>query len=103
VLLGIALPTIDETEHWRRFSTRRPSWKCCRRATRSASRVRHQWHNFNHHHVGLARLTPAQVHYGRVERRVAQNQVTLNLAYDANPERFVRGRPIAAGPPRESG
>jgi putative transposase len=59
------------------------------------------WYNFDHHHAGLAMLTPADVHHGRVELRVTQNQATLDLAYAAHPERFVHGRPIAARPPAE--
>jgi putative transposase len=59
------------------------------------------WYNFDHHHAGLAMLTPADVHHGRVELRVTQNQATLDVAYAAHPERFVHGRPIAARPPAE--
>jgi putative transposase len=59
------------------------------------------WYNFDHHHAGLAMLTPADVHHGRVELRVMQNQATLDEAYDAHPERFVHGRPVARRPPTE--
>ena len=59
------------------------------------------WYNFDHHHAGLAMLTPADVHHGRVELRVTQNQATLDEAYGAHPERFVHGRPVARRPPTE--
>jgi putative transposase len=59
------------------------------------------WYNFDHHHAGLAMLTPADVHHGRVELRITQNQAILDEAYDAHPERFVHGRPFARRPPTE--
>jgi putative transposase len=51
------------------------------------------WYNNEHRHSGIALLTPADVHYGRAEERIAARQIILNAAYDAHPERFVRGRP----------
>lgn len=59
------------------------------------------WYNYDHHHAALGLLTPADVHYGRVEQRIAERQVVLNAAFDAHPERFPRGRPIAQRPPRQ--
>ena len=59
------------------------------------------WYNHEHHHSGLAMLTPADVHFGRVEQRVAERQAVLDAAFHAHPERFPRGRPIAQRPPRE--
>ena len=59
------------------------------------------WYNFDHHHSGLAMLTPADVHHGRVELRVTQNQATLDAAYAAHPGRFVHGPPVARRPPTE--
>lgn len=59
------------------------------------------WYNFDHHHSGLAMLTPADVHHGRVELRVTQNQATLDAAYAAHPGRFVHGPPVARRPPAE--
>jgi hypothetical protein len=59
------------------------------------------WYNFGHHHSGLAMLTPADVHHGRVELRVTQNQATLDAAYAAHPGRFVHGPPVARRPPTE--
>ena len=51
------------------------------------------WYNDQHHHTGLALLTPATVHTGRAETVRQQRQVVLQQAYQAHPERFVRGRP----------
>lgn len=59
------------------------------------------WYNFEHHHSGLAMLTPADVHFGRVEQRIAERQAVLDAAFHAHPERFPRGRPIAQRPSRE--
>ncbi len=59
------------------------------------------WYNHEHHHAGLALLTPADVHFGRVEARVAARDVTLSEAYARHPERFVRGQPHARRPPTE--
>ena len=51
------------------------------------------WYNQEHHHTSLNLLTPADVHYGRAEEKLAQRQVVLLRAYDAHPERFVNGPP----------
>jgi putative transposase len=51
------------------------------------------WYNQQHHHTALALLTPADVHYGRSEKKLAQRQLVLQRAFDAHPERFVKGRP----------
>lgn len=54
------------------------------------------WYNNQHRHSGIALLTPADVHHGRAAERLAQRQTVLNAAYDAHPERFVRGTPRVA-------
>ena len=59
------------------------------------------WYNHEHHHSGLAMLTPADVHFGRVEQRVAERQAVLDTAFHGHPERFPHGRPIAQRPSRE--
>jgi len=51
------------------------------------------WYNQEHHHTGLNLLTPADVHYGRAEEKLAQRQLILHQAFESHPERFVRGRP----------
>lgn len=52
------------------------------------------WYNQTHHHVGLALLTPAAVHFGQAPALIAQRQLTLAAAYARNPERFVHGIPV---------
>jgi len=59
------------------------------------------WYNHEHHHSGLGLLTPATVHRGRTDEVLAQRRIVLHAAYDAHPERFVRGRPEPLRPPRE--
>ena len=51
------------------------------------------WYNHQHRHSGIGLLTPATVHYGRAEQARSQRARTLYAAYEANPERFVQGRP----------
>jgi putative transposase len=52
-----------------------------------------QWYNHEHHHSGIALLTPADVHYGRGQQMLRARQQVLKTAYRKNPERFVRGCP----------
>ncbi len=54
------------------------------------------WYNQEHHHMGIALLTPAVVHYGRAEQVLSQRQHILQRAYAAHPERFVKGQPVPA-------
>ena len=72
----------------------------CRRS-RGFFRLFFAWYNDEHHHSGIAMLTPATVHNGLVEQVVAKRQVALDAAYGAHPERFVAGPPVAARPPAE--
>ena len=59
------------------------------------------WYNTEHHHVGLGLLTPADVHHGRAEQRVAARATVLATAYAAHPERFAAGPPAPAAMPTE--
>ena len=59
------------------------------------------WYNLEHHHVGLALYTPAQVYCGQVEAVRGVRQAALDAAYTAHPERFVHGPPQARRPPTE--
>jgi len=54
------------------------------------------WYNDEHRHAGIAMLTPADVHFGRASGILAARQNVLDVAYEATPERFPRGRPRAA-------
>lgn len=51
------------------------------------------WYNNEHRHSGIALLTPADVHHGRAEQRLAFRQMVLDAAFKAHPERFVHGHP----------
>jgi putative transposase len=46
------------------------------------------WYNTEHHHTGLALLTPEDVHYGRAEQILHQRAEVLQAAFDAHPSRF---------------
>ena len=52
------------------------------------------WYNHEHYHSGLGMLTPVTVHYGRAAETLAARQKTLNVAFAAHPERFVRKPPV---------
>jgi putative transposase len=52
------------------------------------------WYNYEHHHSGLALLTPAEVHYQRANAVLQKRQEVLQAAYEKNPQRFVKGLPI---------
>jgi putative transposase len=60
-----------------------------------------QWYNHEHKHSALGLLTPAMVHYGQAEAVLVARAAVLQRAYAAHPERFVKGRPVAAQLPRE--
>ena len=47
------------------------------------------WYNCEHHHSGIAMLTPDVVHHGYAERVQEQRRVVLAAAYAAHPERFA--------------
>lgn len=56
-----------------------------------------QWYNTEHYHSGIGLLTPESVHFGQAEQVIRKRSQFLEAAYEAHPERFVRGRPA---PPR---
>jgi len=51
------------------------------------------WYNQEHHHTGIALLTPEMLHYGRAGKVIEQRQLALDAAYARNPERFTHARP----------
>ncbi len=61
--------------------------------SRALCRVFFPWYNHEHRHTGLALLTPADVHYGRAQLRLAQRARVLETAFQAHPERFKGRRP----------
>jgi putative transposase len=58
-----------------------------------------RWYNDQHHHSGIALLTPNMLHYGRAQEVIQQRQQVLDHAYARNPERFVRACPKPQPPP----
>ncbi len=59
------------------------------------------WYNTEHRHTGLGLLTPADVHHGLAEQRVATRATVLARAYAAHPERFPGGLPQPPAYPTE--
>jgi len=59
------------------------------------------WYNTEHHHSGLGLLTPADVHQGVAEQRVAARATVLATAYAEHPERFPAGLPHPPARPVE--
>jgi putative transposase len=51
------------------------------------------WYNTEHHHSGIALLTPETLHYGMAAQVIEQRQKVLDEAYTRNPERFTHARP----------
>jgi putative transposase len=66
----------------------------CIQDSRSFCREFFPSYNGEHHHNGIALLTPEIVHYGKAEAVTSQRQIVLASAFDAHPERFVRGLPV---------
>jgi putative transposase len=59
------------------------------------------WYNDQHRHWGIGLLTPQTVHYGLADDVIRTRQHVLTEAYDAHPERFVRGAPTPPELPEE--
>ena len=59
------------------------------------------WYNHQFYHSSLGLLTPASVHYGQAPQILNQRQQVLQAAYEAHPERFVKGQPQVATLPKE--
>jgi len=51
------------------------------------------WYNGEHHHGGIALLTPVMVHTGQAQAVIAKRQAHLDAAYAASPQRFVNAAP----------
>jgi putative transposase len=52
------------------------------------------WYNCEHRHSGIGLLTPEMVHCGKAEAVISQRRIVLSSAFEAHPERFVRGLPM---------
>jgi len=75
----------------------RPDYPCrfgCLADARAWAQLFFGWYNQEHHHSGLALLTPAEVHFHRSESVLQTRQEVLKAAFQKNPQRFVKGSPI---------
>jgi putative transposase len=52
------------------------------------------WYNTEHRHSGIGMLTPEVVHYGLAKDVIESRKKVLEVAFEAYPERFVRGVPF---------
>jgi len=59
--------------------------------SREVCRKFYNWYNQEHHHSGIAMLTPKQVHYGEHEQVLKHRDIVLAEAYMNKKERFVKG------------
>jgi putative transposase len=82
-----------------KYQPRFPKCFGCIEDARQFCREFFAWYNQAHHHAGLGLMTPDQVHYGQADAIHAARQVTLNAAFAANPERFVKKPPAPPGKP----
>jgi len=56
------------------------------------------WYNEEHRHGGIGYLTPAQVHYGKVDQIMEKRERALAVAFRAHPERFKGRQPVSPAP-----
>ena len=59
------------------------------------------WYNEVHRHSGIGMMSPATVHYGLAAAVRENRQTTLDIAFAAHPERFVRRPPTPLELPKE--
>jgi transposase InsO family protein len=59
------------------------------------------WYNDDHRHSGIGMMTPAMVHHGMAATVHEKRQATLDIAYAAHPERFVRRPPTPPNLPSQ--
>lgn len=71
-----------------------PSRFGCQADARAWASTFFAWYNQEHHHSGLALLTPADVHYQRAQIVLQKRQLVLQAAYRKTPQRFVKGLPV---------
>ena len=54
------------------------------------------WYNEVHRHSGINMMTPAMVHHGQAPLIRQQRQAVMDIAYAADPDRFVKHPPTIA-------
>jgi len=52
------------------------------------------WYNTEHHHSGIAMVTPKAMHHGQADKIIEARASVLIAAHAAHPERFVRRKPV---------
>jgi putative transposase len=72
----------------------------CQQDARAWAHTFFDWYNREHHHTGLALLTPADVHFNRAQVVIQKRQAVLQAAYEKTPERFVKGPPVPTQLPK---
>lgn len=77
-----------------------PSRFGCQQDARAWANTFFDWYNHEHHHTGLALLTPADVHFHRAQSVLQKRQAVLDAAYARTPERFVKGAPLSMQVPQ---
>jgi len=82
-----------------KYQPRFPKRFGCIEDARAFCRAFFDWYNQDHHHCGIGLMTPDQVHYGQIDAVHAARQRTLNQAFGANPERFVKKPPVPPNKP----
>ena len=82
-----------------KYQPRFPKCFGCIEDARQFCREFFAWYNQAHHHAGLGLMTPDQVHYGQTDEIHAARQITLNAAFAAHPERFVKRPPTPPNKP----
>ncbi len=70
-----------------------PARFACVEEARAFCQTFFPWYNTEHRHSGIGLHTPEAVHYGLANARQRVRAETLNDAYAAHPERFVRNLP----------
>jgi len=71
-----------------------PSRFGCQADARAWANTFFTWYNQEHHHSGLALLTPTDVHFQRAQVVLQKRQIVLQEAYQKTPQRFVKGLPV---------
>ena len=82
-----------------KYQPRFPKRFGCIEDAQAFCRTFFNWYNKDHHHAGIGLMTPDQVHYGQIDAVHAARQVTLDQAFQQNPERFVKKPPVPPARP----
>ena len=61
------------------------------------------WYNTDHRHSGIGMLAPGVAHYGLARHVVESWKKVLEIAFEAHPDKFVRGVPFPPVLPEAAG